>query len=158
MIERQAVQETRMALFRAAVVTDCLGETDLGVRRIGIALLHTESLRRVFARIGVQQATVIAAIDATDPSFDECEQRVAQELAASGHAFASKEHQASVRLRPLAPDVKGVFDRLIERDGALEVSPVDLLVDLLDHHAVLAEMFAVHGLTASALRAADDQR
>ncbi|MFL6248491.1 MAG: hypothetical protein ACJ74H_20880 [Thermoanaerobaculia bacterium] len=112
-------------------------------------------LRTDSARAWLDSAPALAAAD--DPlaiSFADCEQRVRRELAAQGTEFASKEHQASVQLRPLEPNVRKVFSALIERDGAILIPPLSLLLELLAADPALAKRLAPHGISVASLRAA----
>jgi hypothetical protein len=97
---------------------------------------------------------LVAADDPHAISFDECEQRVRQELAAKGTEFAGKEHQAAVQLRPLEPSLQKLFSALIERDGAIVVPPLALLLEILSADPALAMRLAPHGISVESIRAA----
>jgi len=139
-------------MFWAAAAAQCAGETHLTGNRIVVALFRTGALRELCERLQIAPAGVIDAVE--DPralSFEECERRVREELAASGLEFASPAHRASVPLRPLDPGVKGVFDAVLERHGHLGVSPLELLLDLIRADPVLAQKLARQGLTAASI-------
>ena len=147
--------ETKRAMFWAALAAQCAGETHMTANRIVAALLRADTIREFCSRAHIDAARVMEAVE--DPqalSFDECERRVRSELAAKGLELASREHQATVQLRPLDPAVRGVFDRVIERHGHIGVSPLELLLDLMRADAALAGRLAPHGLSAEAIRAA----
>lgn len=147
---RHPAHETRLAMFWAALVAQCAGEAQVTASRIAAALLRTDT-----ARARLDSVRVLSAAD--DPqaiSFEECEQRVRRELAASGTEFASKEHQATVQLRPLEPHVRTVLGQLIDRDGAILVPPLPLLLELLLAHPALAARLASHGLSVESIRGA----
>ena len=137
-------------MFWAALVAQCAGEAHVTASRIAAALLRTDA-----ARARLDSARMLAAVD--DPqavSFDECEQRVRRELAATGSEFASKEHQATVQLRPLEPHVQKAVSALIGRDGAILVTPLQLLLELLLADLTLAARLAPHGISVESIRAA----
>lgn len=156
---RRSSSETKMAMFWAAVAVQCAGETHVTQSRIVVSLLRTKALKELCQRLQIAPAGVIAAVE--DPhalSFEECERRVRRDLAGNGHEFASKEHQASIQLRPLEPVVKGVFHAVLEQYGQIGASPVELLLDLIRADPALAERLAPHGLTAESISAAIEER
>ena len=134
-------------------MVQCAGETRITARRIAVSLLRTSSLIELLGRLQLELSDVLAAVeDAGTPSYDDCVRRVMSELDERGLEFASAEHQATVERRPLEqPAVKAVFDAILERHGAITVSPVDLLMDLLRADATLAGRLASCGLTIEAI-------
>lgn len=142
-------------MFWVAAAAQCAGEICLTENRIVVSLLRTNAFREFCQRLHIAPDEVINAIE--DPqalSFEECERRVRRDLAVNGHEFASQEHQASIQLRPLDPSVKGVFHAILEQQGQLGVSPLELLLDLIRTHPSLAQSLALHGLTADSISAA----
>jgi hypothetical protein len=110
-------------------------------RRVVAALLRTDAVRERCSRAGIDQARLFAAVD--DPrflSFEECERQVASD--AGGGAVVPL---------PLDSALLPVFSAIIERDGHLGASPVELLRDILRADAALAKLVAPHGLTAESL-------
>lgn len=153
--ERPSSFETKLAMFWAAAAAQCAGETHLTRNRIVVSVLRTNAVMELCQRLHIAPADVIDAVE--DPhalSFEECERRVRRDLAAYGHEFASKEHQASIQLRPLDPGVKEVFHTVMEQHGHLGVSPLELLLDLIRADPALAERLALHGLSADSISAA----
>ena len=144
--------ETKRAMFWVALAAQCAGEAHVTANRIAVGLLRTDAFRKLAERLRIVPADVIVAIE--DPhvlSFEECERRVMQDLAAKGLEFASKEHQATVQRRPLEPPVKPVFDEILEEYGHLGVPPMELLRRVVSVEPVLAARLAEQGVTAEAL-------
>lgn len=151
--------ETKLAMFWVALAAQCAGETHVTAKRIVAALLRTDSVRELCSRKQIDSARLFAAVEEPGtPSFEECQRRVRGDLAEKGLAFASKEHQASVQLRPLDPVAMGVVGAILERDGHLGASPLELLLDLIRADPGLAELLAPHGLDAESIRAALEER
>lgn len=143
--------ETRQALFRAALVAQCAAETHVTTNRIAAALLRTAAVRELCARAQIDPVRLFDAVD--DPgalSFEQCERIVTNELARDGVELGSREHQERVQLRPMEPVVREVLDRALERHGRIDVSPPELLRDLIGADRRLAERLAPHGLSAAA--------
>lgn len=146
--------ESRRAFFRAALAAQCAGETHVMQRRVIAALLRTDSVRDFCARAQIDSARVMGAADGAGAlPFHECERRVNEELAEQHIALGSSEHRAAVRLRPLDPRVRAVVDALIERDGCIDVSPLQLLLDLLRADPAIAAELALAGLRLEDLAA-----
>jgi hypothetical protein len=146
-------------MFWAALAAQCADETHLTRNRIVVSLLRTDAVRQLCQHLQIAPAKVIEAVE--DPralSFEECERRVRSDLAESGLELGSKEHQASVQLRPLDPVVKHVFDTLLERDGQLAVTPLELLLVLLRADPPFAQRVADRGLTVGAISAAIEEQ
>jgi hypothetical protein len=147
--------ETKWAMFWAALAAQCAGETSVTANRIAVALLRTDSFHRLAERLQLVPADVIAAIeDPRVPSFEECERRVRQELAGKGMELASKEHQATVELRPLEPPMKDVIGAILEEHGHLGVAPMELLRRVVKAEPVIAARLAEQGVTAEAMEEA----
>ncbi len=127
-------------MFWAACVAQCAEEPYVSGNRIVSAMLRTPSASALCSRLQIEVA------DPDTPSFDECERRVMQDLASRGVELGSKEHQAMVVRRPLEPAVKLVFDKLLDRQFL--VSPLELLLALIEGVPAVAERLARHGLTA----------
>jgi hypothetical protein len=138
---RQGVLEFRRAMFWAACVAQCAEEPFVSGNRIVSALLRAPSVR---SRLQDEIA------DPDTPSFEECERRVLQDLAARGVELGSKEHQALVARRPLEPAVKTVFDTLL--DQQFLVTPHEVLLALIEGVPAVAERLARGGLTAEKIR------
>lgn len=129
-------------MFWAALAAPCAGEPSITASRIVAALLRTETVRELCARARIDFAPLLAAVD--DPgslSFDDCEQQVRRELAETGIELGSKEHQATVQLRPIEPAVRRVFDEV------LTVTPLELLVKVMRADGRVAKRLAGVGLT-----------
>jgi hypothetical protein len=151
--------ETKLAMFWVALATQCAGERSVTGKRIAASLLRTDSLRELCSRKQIDSARLFVAVEEPGtPSFEECQRRVRSDLAEKGLAFASKEHQATVQPRPLDPIALGVVGAILERDGHLGASPLELLLDLIRADAGLAELLAPHGLDAESIRAALEER
>jgi hypothetical protein len=158
-VERAVSLETRRAMFRAAVVAQCAGETNVTANRILAALLRADTLTELCSRAHIDSALVMKAVE--DPetlSFEECERRVRSELAGNGVAFGSREHQAAIQYRPLDPVVRPVLDRTFQRHGHVAVSPLELLLDLIRADPAMAERLATHGLDATVISAGLEER
>lgn len=151
------VLETRQALFWTSLVVQCAGETHVRASRIAASLLRTSSLTGLLERLRLEPADVFAVVEEEGTaSHEDCVRRVMSDLAGKGLELASAEHQATVERRPLeSPAVKEVFDAIMERHGAITISPVELLLDLLGTDAALAGRLASRGLTVEAIRAAE---
>ena len=157
-MERRFFNETKRALFWAALAAECAGETHVTGNRIAAALLRSDSVRDFCSRAQIESARVLDAVD--DPqtlSFDECERRVRSELARDGVELGSQQHRARVQLRPIDPVVRGVLDLIIERHGHVGVSPLELLRDLIRADPSLAARLMPHGLDADAIHAAIEE-
>lgn len=144
--------ETKRAMFWAALAAQHTGETHMTANRIAAALLRTDSIRELCARAQLDLGRLLDAVE--DPqvlSFEECERLVWRELEEKGLEFASKEHQASVQRRPLQPEVLPVFSAILDRHGHMAASPLELLRDVLRADAALAARLAPHGLDAEAI-------
>lgn len=103
--------ETKLAMFWVALVAQCASETSLTGKRIVASLLRTGSVGEFCSRTQIDSARAFEAVeDRQTLSFEECVRRVRKDLTENGLEFASKEHQASVQLRPLEPGVREVFD------------------------------------------------
>lgn len=152
-------RETQMAMFWAALAAQCAGESYVTGSRIVASLLRTRSVERFCARAQIDSARVRDAVDEPHTlSFDECERRVRTELAAQDLEFASREHQAGVRLRPLEPAVRDVFYALLDLHGRLGVPPLELLRDVLRADTALAQRLTPHGVTVDSIGTALEKR
>jgi hypothetical protein len=151
-MDRNLVLETRRAMFWAALVAQCSGETHVTASRIAASLLRAGSVRELCERLHIALPGVLDA--ANDPAtlpFEECVRRVEAGVAEQGRELGSKEHQASVQPRPLEPAIEGVFRGVVERHGALSEAPAAFLREILRVDPVLAERLAPHGLTVGAI-------
>jgi len=153
------VDQTKLAMFWAALAAQCAGETHVTGNRLVASLLRTRAAGDFCARAGLDSARVLEAID--DPralSFEECKRGVLRDLAEKGIVFASKQHQATVETRPLEPIVRPVMKAVFERFGHIGAPPLELLRDLIRADPALAERLAPHGLDAESLGDALDER
>lgn len=156
---RRSSFETKLAMFWAVIAAQCAGETHVTTNRIVVSLLRTYASGELCRRLHIAPAAVIDAVENPHAlSFEECERRVMSDLAARGLEFASKEHRASVPRWPLEPSVKGVFDAVIDQHGALSISPLELLRDVIHTDAALAQRLAIHGVTAESIDAALEEQ
>ena len=147
--------ETRQAMFWAALAAQCAGEPHVTANRIAAALLRTPSATTFCTRSQIDSAVVCGAADDPErPSFADCEREVSRDLAERGVELGSREHQATLELRPLHPIVKPVFDAVVERREQFAIPPLELLLALIDADPALAERLARHGMTAGRIRAA----
>lgn len=140
--DRDPAHETKKAMFWCALVAQHADEPVLSVRRIASSLLRTNQVAEFCGNAQVDVARLRAAVDDALLPFEECRQRVRADLEARGIVFASQEHQASVRLRPLDPVAKSVFDRVLEHHGHLAIPPLELLRELMGIDPALAEELA----------------
>lgn len=109
-------------------------------------------MRAFCVRAGLDQASLRDALQtAHTPSFDECERRVQQELAEAGVGFGSERHRARVHYRPVDEATRRALDPIIQREGAIRLSPVALLLELVLTDPRIAERLASRGLTADVL-------
>lgn len=123
--------ESKRAMLEAALVAHYAGESHLTGRRVVAALLRTDSARELCARAGMDHGRLVAAVD--DPQL--------------GVVPAPQ----GLVLLPLDSALLPVFGAVIERDGHLSASPLDLLRDILRADAALAELVAPCGLTPELL-------
>lgn len=158
-VDPGASLETKRAMFRAAVVAQCAGETNVTANRIVAALLRADKITELCARAQIDSAGAMKAVeDPEKQSFEECERRVHHELAGTGVAFGSREHQAAIQFRPLDPVARRVLEPIIGEHEHVAVSPLKLLLDLIRADSVMAQRLAVHGLDATVINAALDAR
>jgi hypothetical protein len=144
--------ETKRALFWAALAAQCADETYVTRNRIVASLLKTASVEEFCSRMRIDVERIREAVE--DPgilSFAECERRVRDELAEIGIELGSTEHFARVKLRPIDPAVREIFDVVLVRQGHVAVSPTELLLQLIRADPALARLFAHHGLTVDVI-------
>ena len=146
-------------MFRAALAAQCAGEPYMTANRIVASLLRTESVRELCSRAQIDIARVSEVVESSlTLSAEECERIVMKDLAEKGLEFASKEHQASVQLRPLEPHMREMVDDILERHGQLAIPPLELLLHVIRADPALADSIAPWGLTAEVIRAAVGER
>lgn len=145
-------------MFWAALAAQCAGEPSITANRIIAALLRTETVRELCARARIDFMHLFTAVD--DPatlSFDECERQVRRELAETGIELGSKEHQATVQLRPIEPAVRRVFDSDLTEHGRFAVPPRELLLKVMRADGRVAERLAREGLTVEVISRAIEE-
>ena len=118
-------QQTKLAMFRAALAAQRAGETHVTQERIVAALLRVDAVAERFPH-AVEQFG-----DSPAPSLEEC-----------------RDLMPTVERRPLEPSVKHVFDGILERHGRLAIPPLELLAALMDADPALAARFRGQGFLA----------
>jgi hypothetical protein len=158
-VDWRSSHETKVAMFRAALAAQCAGEPYMTANRIVASLLRTDSVRDLCSRAQIDIARVSEVVESSlTLSSEECERIVMRDLAEKGLEFASKEHQASVQLRPLEPRMREMLDDILERHGQLAIPPLELLLLVIRADTALAESLAAHGLTAELIGTAIEGR
>ena len=150
-----AIFESKRAMFMAALAAQHAGEACVTRSRVVAALLRTPSISEFCTRAKIDSARVIDDID--DPqalSFAECERNLLRECALKGFRWGSREHMATVVLRPLDPVVKRVIDGILFEPPHLNIEPLKLLLRIIQVDQAMAECLAGHGLTAERVNAA----
>jgi hypothetical protein len=130
-------------------------EVAVSAGRIVAALVQTDSIKEFCAHARIDATSVLDALENEDePPFAECERWIDQQLAAEGIAFGSARHLASMHPRPMEASVRHALDPVIAQGGAVDVSPLELLLKLIGGDPSLAERLSRHGLDAKTIRAA----
>lgn len=139
-------------MFCAAMVAERANEGDVTAARILAALIRTESMRSFCAanQVAFDELREVLDESSTAP-FDECAAAATRALAEAGVEFFSKEHRERVELRPLEPSARRVVDRVIERHGAIAISPLALSYELLEGEPALAVLLSPFDLRARML-------
>lgn len=145
--------QTKRAMFWAALAAQYAGESYVTRNRIIAALLRTESIADFCSRMHIDVSGLLDAVD--DPetlSFRECQRMVTADLAEKGLELGSVEHRATVQRRSVDPSIRPVLDAVLDRHGYMAASPLELLLDVVQADATLAERLACYGLTAASIR------
>lgn len=137
---RESERETLQAMFSAAVVAQCAGESVVSTSRLAASLLRTGSVQQFCVQTNLPlERIALAADDPRSPSYDDCLVQAKKRLDDTGIEFGSDAHRTSLMLRPLAPAIQRVLDPLVERHGRIAVSPLQLLRDLIASDPELAD-------------------
>lgn len=149
-----SVLQTKRAMFMAAVAAEAADERYVSTHRIVASLLRTDAFREFCSRHEIDSAPLMAAADETQSlSFEICEGMAKKSLAERNVEFLSEQHQAALQLRPIDPTLGAVIGDVIARRGALAISPLALLLEVIRRHPALEARLASHGLTVHAIRA-----